>query len=255
MGVFRVHRIDGFAILSVHHLKNKEMSLKAKGLLSIMLSLSEDWDYSIMGLTALSKDQRDSVMSALEELRKFGYLKMSTERDERGRYETTYDVYEEPFFDEKEVTESDLPNRKNRIGKTESVNPTQYRINNKESIITTTTTISACAHEGIDKLKDWIYSSDLKEWAERKIYEKKGANSLEEYIRDFYENDFAVREKCERAERYEVLGHFQRWLPLYINKQQEQLKQEDNGSKSRENSVRKDTRGWDTDRSYLHTKD
>lgn len=254
MGVFRVHRIDGFAILSVHHLKNKDMSLKAKGLLSIMLSLSEDWDYSIMGLAALSKDQRDSVMSALEELRKFGYLKMSTERDERGRYETTYDVYEEPFFDEKEVTESDLPNRKNRIGKTESVNPTQYRINNIESIIYSSSSNSACAR-GIDKLKEYINSSDLREWGERQILNKGSDKKLDDYLQEFYDNDFTVRENIERSARLEVLKHFQNWLPRYINKQQEQLKQENDGNKSRENSVRKDTRGWDADRSYLHTKD
>lgn len=119
MAVFKIHRTEGFTILSTHHLKNKEMSLKAKGLLSIMLSLPEDWDYSVNGLAALSKDGRDSIMGTLDELKKHGYLVMDSKRNDRGQYETIYDVYEEP-------------NCESRVGKSDSVNPTQYIINNKE---------------------------------------------------------------------------------------------------------------------------
>ena len=73
------------------------MSLKAKGLLSLMLSLPDDWDYSIAGLATLSRDGKDSVMSALKELEQFGYLTRSRVVDERGRFAGyDYDIFEEP---------------------------------------------------------------------------------------------------------------------------------------------------------------
>ena len=70
----RVHKTANFTVMSNYHFREKKMSLKAKGLLSLMLSLPEDWDYSVAGLTTLSKDGKDGVMTALAELEKFGYL-------------------------------------------------------------------------------------------------------------------------------------------------------------------------------------
>lgn len=73
------------------------MSLKAKGLLSLMLSLPDDWNYSIAGLVTLSKDGKDSVMSALAELEKFGYLKRTRLTNEKGQFQgVEYDIFEEP---------------------------------------------------------------------------------------------------------------------------------------------------------------
>ena len=73
------------------------MSLKAKGLLSLMLSLPDDWNYSISGLVKLSKDGKDSVMSALVELEKFGYLTRERQVDSKGRFAgIEYNIYEEP---------------------------------------------------------------------------------------------------------------------------------------------------------------
>jgi hypothetical protein len=73
------------------------MSLKSKGLLSLMLSLPETWDYSIAGLAALSKDGKDSVMSALAELEKFGYLTRKRITDDKGRFAgVEYNIFEEP---------------------------------------------------------------------------------------------------------------------------------------------------------------
>ena len=74
MAVMRVHKNANFTVMSNYHFREKKMSLKAKGLLSLMLSLPNDWDYSIAGLATLSKDGKDSVMSALKELEQFGYL-------------------------------------------------------------------------------------------------------------------------------------------------------------------------------------
>jgi hypothetical protein len=73
------------------------MSLKAKGLLSLMLSLPDDWNYSISGLVKLSKDGKDSVMSALAELEKFGYLNRVQMINEKGQFSgVEYNIYEQP---------------------------------------------------------------------------------------------------------------------------------------------------------------
>lgn len=97
MSVVRVHKNANFTVMSNYHFKEKKMSLKAKGLLSLMLSLPDDWDYSISGLATLSKDGKDSVMSALGELEKFGYLTRQRVTDDRGRFAgVEYNIFESP---------------------------------------------------------------------------------------------------------------------------------------------------------------
>lgn len=77
MAVFRVEKTKDFTIMSNHHLRNTELSLKAKGLLSLMLSLPEDWDYTTKGLAHICKDGVDSITTALKELERHGYLRTS----------------------------------------------------------------------------------------------------------------------------------------------------------------------------------
>ena len=97
MAVFRVHKNENYTVLSNYHFKEKGMSLKAKGLLSLMLSLPENWDYSAAGLVTLSKDGKDSVNAALKELEKFGYLKRSQAIDARGKFSGyNYEIFEQP---------------------------------------------------------------------------------------------------------------------------------------------------------------
>lgn len=97
MGIMRVHKTKNFTVMSNYHFKEKEMSLKAKGLLSLMLSLPDDWNYSISGLIRLSKDGKDSVMSALAELEKFGYLTRERIKNETGQFSgVEYNIFEEP---------------------------------------------------------------------------------------------------------------------------------------------------------------
>lgn len=97
MAVMRVHKNANYTIMSNHHFKEKKMSLKAKGLLSLMLSLPDNWDYSINGLVTLSKDGRDSVMTTLQELEKFGYLKRTQLINEKGHFAGyDYDIFECP---------------------------------------------------------------------------------------------------------------------------------------------------------------
>jgi hypothetical protein len=97
--------------MSNHHFKEKKMSLKAKGILSLMLSLPDDWNYSISGLVTLSKDGRDSVMSALAELEEFGYLKRVRTTDDKGRFTgVEYNIYETPQKDNPIADERTLEN-------------------------------------------------------------------------------------------------------------------------------------------------
>lgn len=97
MAVFRVHKNENYTVLSNYHFKEKRLSLKAKGLLSLMLSLPDDWDYSVAGLVTLSKDGRDSVNAALKELEKFGYLKRTQAIDENGKFSGyNYEIFEQP---------------------------------------------------------------------------------------------------------------------------------------------------------------
>ena len=97
MSIVRVHKNKNFTVMSNHHFKEKKMSLKSKGLLSLMLSLPDDWNYSVSGLTSLSKDGKDGVMSALAELEKFGYLQRQRLINEKGQFQgIEYNIYEEP---------------------------------------------------------------------------------------------------------------------------------------------------------------
>ena len=74
MAVFRIDKTRDYTVMANHHLRNKALSLKAKGLLSLMLSLPEDWDYTTKGLSMICKDGVDSICSTVKELEKAGYL-------------------------------------------------------------------------------------------------------------------------------------------------------------------------------------
>lgn len=99
MAVFRVHKTGNYTVMSNHHLQDKDLSLSAKGLLSVILSLPPDWKYSINGLVQISKEGDKAIKSTLDELKKHGYLTVRRINPEHGhnrvRYE--YDVYEEPY--------------------------------------------------------------------------------------------------------------------------------------------------------------
>lgn len=114
--VFKVNKNGDYTVMSNIHFKEKNMSLKAKGLLSLMLSLPEDWDYSIAGLVKISKDGKDSVMKALQELEQYGYLKRTKVTDDKGRFEGyQYDIYESPYSEKPyaEKPNTEKPNTEN----------------------------------------------------------------------------------------------------------------------------------------------
>ena len=97
MPVFRIERTRDYTVMSNHHLKNPQLSLKAKGLLSMMLSFPEEWNYSERGLAAICKEGVDAIHSAIKELEKAGYMKRNQLRGKGGRIiDTEYVIYETP---------------------------------------------------------------------------------------------------------------------------------------------------------------
>ena len=133
MAVFRVEKNKGYTVMSNHHLRNRVLSLKAKGLLSQMLSLPEDWDYTLKGLSLINRESIDAIRTAVWELERAGYIRREQGRDAKGKMaDMVYTIYEQPVLDnpvlENPVLEnptSDNPTSDNPA----SGNPTQL---NKE---------------------------------------------------------------------------------------------------------------------------
>ena len=97
MAVFRVERTRDYTTMSNYHLRDTELSLKAKGLLSIMLSLPDSWNYTTRGLAAICKEGVDAIRSAIKELETSGYIVRRLLRGENGRIaDTEYIIFERP---------------------------------------------------------------------------------------------------------------------------------------------------------------
>ena len=112
MSVFKIEKTKDYTIMSNYHLRDKSLSYKAKGLLSFMLSLPEDWDYSLNGLVAISKESRDGIRSILKELQEQHYLEIEKYRNYKGLFEYNYLIYEIPHYIKlnKEVINPDMEN-------------------------------------------------------------------------------------------------------------------------------------------------
>ena len=111
MAVFRVHKNKNYITMGKHHLKQKDMSLKAIGLLSIMLSLPEDWNYSVAGLKAIRSESKNTINAILQELEKFGYLVRTQIRNQNGIITGyNYDIYEEPYPKNPDMENPDMEN-------------------------------------------------------------------------------------------------------------------------------------------------
>ena len=101
MAVFRIERTRDYTVMSNHHLRDKALSLKSKGLLSMMLSLPEDWNYTTRGLAKICKEGVDAIGGALRELESAGYIVRHQMRDRQGRIsDTEYVIYEQPQLPE-----------------------------------------------------------------------------------------------------------------------------------------------------------
>lgn len=97
MAVFRVEKNKGYTIMSNHHLRNRDLTLKSKGLLSQMLSLPENWDYTLKGLSHINRESIDAIRTAIWELEKAGYITRRQGRDDKGKMTAIeYTIYEQP---------------------------------------------------------------------------------------------------------------------------------------------------------------
>lgn len=111
MAVFRIERTRDYTVMSNHHLRNENLSLKAKGLLSMMLSLPEDWNYTTRGLAKICKEGVDAIGAALRELEAAGYIVRHKLRDRQGRIsDTEYVIYEQPQLRKPDTDSPDTEN-------------------------------------------------------------------------------------------------------------------------------------------------
>ena len=108
MAVFRIEKTHDYTVMSNHHLRNTSLSLKAKGLLSLMLSLPDNWDYTTKGLAKICKDGIDSICSTVNELEQAGYIIRERRRNDKGQLkEVEYTILEQP--------KTDLPKQENPV--------------------------------------------------------------------------------------------------------------------------------------------
>ena len=96
MSIIRVEKNRNYTVINNEFLRNKELSLKAKGLLAVCLSLPDDWNWSIAGLVAICKESITSVRSSLKELEEYGYVTILKTKDDKGRFIYEYTIYETP---------------------------------------------------------------------------------------------------------------------------------------------------------------
>ena len=102
MAVFKIEKAKNYTVMSNYHLQDRNLSYKAKGLLSFMLSLPEDWDYSMKGLVAVSKENIKAIRTILNELKEHGYVEINQTRAENGYYKYEYIIREIPISMEKQ---------------------------------------------------------------------------------------------------------------------------------------------------------
>ena len=191
--------------MSNHHLRNKELTLKAKGLLSQMLSLPEDWDYTLAGLSHINREKIDAIREAVKELEKAGYIVRSRERDEKGRLRgADYVIYEQPQPKEPEAATSseqpptsDLPTLENpTLDNPTLENPTQLNkdISSKEQSITDLSSTHSFPFHSLNPLP--FEQGKAATPSERKRTEAKSNSAVEIYreiIKDNIEYDHLIQ--------------------------------------------------------------
>ncbi|MGI5899699.1 MAG: DUF6017 domain-containing protein [Christensenellales bacterium] len=135
MAVFRIEKTRDYTVMANHHLRNTALSLKAKGLLSLMLSLPDNWDYTTKGLARICKDGVDSISATVKELEKHGYIVRERIRNSKGQLTTIeYTILEQP---KPPLPEQEKPERENPVldnpilEEPEQANPAQ--LNTKKS--------------------------------------------------------------------------------------------------------------------------
>lgn len=187
MAKFKVNKTKDYTIMSNYHLKEKNMSLKAKGLLSVMLSLPDNWDYSIAGLVAISQENETAIKSALSELKKLGYLeviKLMPNESETGRIDYIYNIYEKPKQEGKKQEVENLPleilevenqgqlNTNNKYNNINIINTKKQNIdyiNNNSSSIEKRDTIYDFLEQNFGRTLNGIEIEMIREWNDNEL--------------------------------------------------------------------------------------
>ena len=125
--VFRINKTKNYTVMSNYHLQDKNLSYKAKGLLSCMLSLPDDWNYSVRGITAISKEGIKAINSILKELEENYYLKRIRKQENNGRFYYEYNIYETPY------TQKGITDKGSTLNGTQ-INTNIINNNNKDKI-------------------------------------------------------------------------------------------------------------------------
>ena len=217
MAVFRVERNKGYTVMSNHHLRNKELSLKAKGLLSQMLSLPEDWDYTLAGLSFINREKIDAIREAVKELERAGYIVRSRERDEKGRLRgADYVIFEQP-----QPPTPDLPTLENptldnptqekpTLEKPTLENPTQLNKDIQRTNLPkkekSNTDLSSTHSIPIHSLNPLPYGEGAAEPPEKKRTERNDAYRVyEEIIKDNIDYDILIQDMADRDRLDEIV--------------------------------------------------
>jgi hypothetical protein len=130
MGRYRRHKKENYTHIDNHVFMDHSLSLKAKGLLTQIYSLPDDWEYSVKGLVTLFSDGKDAVNNALQELIEHGYIVRTQRTNEFGKFDGyEYDIYEEPHISEAEFPFTENPSTENPI----TENPTQLNTNKENT--------------------------------------------------------------------------------------------------------------------------
>ena len=214
MAVFRVERNKGYTVMSNHHLRNKELSLKAKGLLSQMLSLPEDWDYTLSGLSYINRESIDAIRTAVWELEKAGYITRRQGRDEKGKMTAIeYTIYEQPQPPELDCPVLENPTADNPIlenpttDNPTSENPTQLNKDIQRTNLPkkeqSNTDLSSTHSIPIHSLKPLPYGEDeTAQPPERKRTERNDAYRVyEEIIKDNIAYDILLQDRSLDRDR------------------------------------------------------
>ena len=187
MAVFRIEKTRDFTVMSNHHLRNKNLSLRAKGLLSVMLSLPEEWDYTLKGLAHISKEGVDAIRSAIKELEKFGYIERHRKRNKKGQLKTSeYIIHELPIFPEHKQTEPIFGNP--TLGNSTQAEPTQGKSTQLNTNKSNTKELNT------DLIK---YPSINKAETEETATAEKTADTPEKWIDRYNKTNSEVKEQIE----------------------------------------------------------
>lgn len=214
MGIFRINKTQDYVVMSNHHLRNKNLTLKAKGLLSQMLSLPDDWDYTLVGLAHINKESIDAVRTAVWELEKEGYIEKTRERDDKGKLGgTIYNIYEVPpknNLDPKPQAEKDTNNKI----KTNNLSNTNKDNKNKEVTKKTETEnlqksntppLNSVIQGNVDQQKKEKENKELTKEVEKK--ETKDIYKLKEFIKTNLEYDYLINTyKTEKKEIDDIMN-------------------------------------------------